>query len=434
MSVAWISRTRYLFLVLDNQYSKLRNHQRFDMPARRLSLIWHADPTRYAPARHRRACEYEAYLPARLVELNVSLSAETAGVVSDAEAAIHRLNADARPALAPLARLLLRTESIASSKVEGLQVGLRELARAEAKAEAGGKVGPTALEVLANIDAMQLAVDAATHTPVFTVAQITTIHARLMASAPNATRSAGVIRTTQNWIGGNDYTPCGADFVPPPPEYVAPLLEDLCAAINDTTLPPLVQAALVHAQFETIHPFDDGNGRTGRALIQVVLRRRRLAPEYVPPISVVLANAKDRYIAGLTNFRSDRVEHWVTQFAASAASAAQLAEDYLRSVIRQVAVWRAQLAATSDAPRADAAAWAVIDVLPAHPVLTAPVAAAATGRGKAPVYDAIRQLVTAGVLTPLTSGARNQSWEAVGLLDMLEELSAGALGGGRVGL
>jgi Fic family protein len=403
------------------------------MPTRRLQLIWQSDRTVYAPARHRRACGYEAYIPATLAELNLSLSAETAGIVSDGEAAIQRLNAEARPALAPLARLLLRTESIASSKVEGLKVGLRELARSEAKVEAGGRVGPTALEVLANIDAMQLAVDAATHAEVFATEQITTIHARLMASAPNATRIAGVIRSTQNWTGGNDYTPCGADFVPPPPEYVAPLLADLCAAINDETLPPLVQAALVHAQFETIHPFDDGNGRTGRALVQVVLRRRRLAPEYVPPISVVLANAKDRYIAGLINFREDRVEDWVAQFAASAASAALLADGYLRSVRRQVDAWCAQLAATSEAPRADAAAWAVIDVLPAHPVLTAPVAQAATGRGKAPVYDAIRQLAAAGVLMPLTSGARNQSWEAVGLLDMLEGLDEGARSGGSAG-
>ena len=415
------------------QYSELRTQLTFGMPARRISLIWQSDPTAYAPARHRRACRYEAYIPATLEELNVTLSEETAGVVSDAESAIQRLNAEARPALAPLARLLLRTESIASSKVEGLQVGLRELARAEAKAETGGKVGPTALEVLANIDAMQVAVDAATHAETFTAEQIITIHARLMANAPNATRIAGVIRTAQNWIGGNDYTPCGADFVPPPPEYVAPLLDDLCAAINDETLPPLVQAALVHAQFETIHPFDDGNGRTGRALIQVVLRRRRLAPEYVPPISVVLANAKDRYIAGLTDFRDDHVEGWVAQFAASAASAALLAGGYLQSVRRQIEVWRAQLAATPNAPRADAAAWAVIDVLPAHPILTAPEAAAATGRGKAPVYDAIRQLVAAGVLASLTSGARNQSWEAVGLLDMLEGMEDGKRGGGGAG-
>ncbi len=83
-----------------------------------------------------------------------------------------------------------------------------------------------------------------------------------MVQAAHASRVAGVIRTAQNWIGRNEFNPCGADFVPPPAESVIPLLDDLCAAINDETLPPVVQAAVVHAQFETIHPFADGNGRT----------------------------------------------------------------------------------------------------------------------------------------------------------------------------
>jgi Fic family protein len=394
------------------------------MTGRHVALIWQYNPTLYAPPRYRKACRYEAYVPMPLTDLRLSLGGATAGVVSDAENAIRALNVSAQPALAPLARLLLRTESIASSKVEGLQVGARELARAEAKVETGQHVAPTALEVLANIDAMQLAVDAATHADVFTVHQITAIHARLLANAPSASRIAGTIRETQNWIGGNDYTPCGADFVPPPPEHVGPLLDDLCAAVNDETLPPLVQAALVHAQFETIHPFEDGNGRTGRALVQVVLRRRGLAPDYVPPISVVLANAKDRYIAGLTAFREDRVEAWVEHFAAAAAGAATLASAYLQSVRALVAEWRGRLKDTAS-PRADAAAWAVIDVLPAHPVVTAPVAAAATRRAKPSVYEAIRQLQEAGVLLPLSASRRNQSWEAVGLLDLLADLEAG---------
>ncbi len=395
------------------------------MPARRVAQTWKYDPTLYAPARYRKACRYAAYIPAPLAELELSLDASVAGVVSDAESAIQRLNASATPALAPLARLLLRTESIASSKVEGLQIGVRELARAEAKAETGQNVAPTATEVLANIDAMQLAIDNATRVDVFGVDQIRAIHTRLMAHALNASRVAGVIRTTQNWIGGNDYNPCGADFVPPPPEYVAELLDDLCAAINDDALPPIVQAALVHAQFETIHPFADGNGRTGRALIQVVLRRRGLAPDYVPPISVTLASAKSRYIAGLTDFREDRIQLWVEQFAIAAAGAAKLADEYLLAVNRLMDAWRDRLRASSNAPRADAAAWAVIDVLPAHPVLTAPMAAASTGRGKAPIYDAIRQLVEAGVLEPVTSSKRNQSWEAVGLLEIVEGMEEG---------
>ena len=397
------------------------------MPGQYLPQTWHHDPTIDAPAKYRRACRYNAFVPTRLAELPVNLEGTVAGVVSEAEEAVRALNDVAHPALAPLARLLLRTESIASSKIEGVQVGLRELARAEAKVEAGGNAGPAVLEILANIDAMELAVNEAAEAERFTVAEVIAIHHRLMQRALNAERLAGKIRTTQNWIGGTDYNPCGADFIPPPPEEVPGLLDDLCDAVNESLLPPLVQAALVHAQFETIHPFADGNGRTGRALIHVVLRRRKVAPAYVPPISVVLATARDRYVEGLTGFRADGVSEWVEQFAAAGRSAARLASAYLRQVQRLSATWRAQLAAWPSSPRADAAAWKVIDVLPAYPIISAPVAAAATGRSKPQIYEALGQLEAAGVLVPLSKSKRNRSWEAVGLLDQLAGLESGQL-------
>ncbi|HET9985753.1 MAG TPA: Fic family protein [Longimicrobiales bacterium] len=394
------------------------------MPGHRISLIWPHDPTVNAAPKYRRACRYEAFIPDPLVGQSLRLGADAAGVVSDAEAAIHELNASARPALAPLARLLLRTESIASSKVEGMQLGVRELARAEARLDSGGRAGPAALEILANVDAMQLAIDEAESVERFSVAEILAIHGRLMEHAPNA-HVAGRIRTVQNWIGGNDHNPCGADFVPPPPEHVDRLLADLCEAVNDDTLPPLAQAALVHAQFETIHPFDDGNGRTGRALIHVILHRRGVAPAYVPPISVVLAKARDRYIRGLTAFREDGVDAWIEHFAGAAATAARLASAYLDAVRELAASWRARVRELPGAPRADAAAWAIIDVLPAHPTITAPVASAATGRSKPQTYQALETLERAGVLVPLSENRRNRSWEAAGLLDLLAGLESG---------
>jgi Fic family protein len=395
------------------------------MPGRFVELSWRHDPTIYAPARYRRACRYKAFLPARLSEIQLSFSPDVASAVSEAEASIQTLNAEAHPGLAPLARLLLRTESIASSKVEGMQLGVRELAKAEARLETGGKAGPTAREILANIDAMEVAVQDVAAARRFGLPQIVAIHRRLMEHAIDAS-IAGRIRTRQNWIGGNDYNPCGADFVPPPPEYIQDLLIDLCDAVNDDRLPPIVQAALVHAQFETAHPFDDGNGRAGRALIHVVLRRRGIAPAYVPPISVVLAAERSRYIGGLTGFRGREVAEWVGQFAESAARAAKLAQTYLKAVKELTTRWRTQLAAGA-APRADAAAWAIIDVLPAHPMITAPVAAAATDRAKAAVYQALSALQEAGVLQPLSRSQRNQSWEAVGLLDLLAGLESGQL-------
>jgi Fic family protein len=388
-----------------------------------VTRTWEWNPILYAPPKYRRACRYEALIPEKLGGTHFSLWTTVAGVVSEAEQAISNLNARATPALAPLARLLLRTESIASSKVEGLQVGVAQLARAEARIAAGGRAAPTILEVLRNIEAMQVAVDEAASADRVGVEHILGVHRKLMAGA-TAAEAAGMLRTSQNWIGGNDYNPCGADYVPPPPEHLPPLLEDLCDAVEEESLPPLVQAAMVHAQFESIHPFDDGNGRTGRALIHVVLRRRGIAASYVPPVSVALAMRRERYIEGLIGFRMGEVGSWIERFAAAAALSSGLAIAYLEAVTDLMDEWRGKLAAAA-APRSDGAAWAIIDVLPAHPVITAPLVAAATGRAKSAVHNALEQLVDSGVLAPLSQSKRNRSWEAVGLLDLLEGLETG---------
>ncbi|MEO5824388.1 MAG: Fic family protein [Gemmatimonadales bacterium] len=363
-------------------------------------------------------------MPDPLMCAEIRVTGTTTGVVADAEQAVRRLNETGGMALAPLSRLLLRTESIASSKVEGLQVGAGELARAEAKVSAGRSVGPEASAILANIEAMTIAIDRAASVARFTTREITMIHGRLM-KADRGRHVAGKIRTEQNWIGGNDHNPCDADFVPPPPNHVTRLLDDLCEAINDDLLPPLMQAALVHAQFETIHPFGDGNGRTGRALIHVVLKRRGVTPHYVPPVSVVLAAAPKRYIAGLARFRDDDgIEEWVEQFAGAVSRSAGLALGYLTDIKRLQDRWRSLLAGTAPRLRPDATEWRIIDTLPAHPVITGPLALTATGRSAPAVYRALEMLESCGVLKALSQGARNRSWEAVGMIELIEALDA----------
>src|SRR5665811_1420877 len=115
----------------------------------------------------------------------------------------------------------------------------------------------------------------------------------------------GRFRSEQNWIGGSAFNPCSAEYVPPPHELVPDLVADLCEFCNDDSLPAVAQAAIAHAQFETIHPFVDGNGRMGRALLHLVLRRRGLAPRILPPISLILATWSRDYIGGLTGARYD---------------------------------------------------------------------------------------------------------------------------------
>jgi Fic family protein len=391
---------------------------------RYLRRTWEADSAIYAPPRYRRACAYDAFVPDPILGLEVSLPGAVAGVVSEAEQAVADLNANAGPELMPLARLLLRTESIASSKVEGMQIDARSLARAEANQETGRSVGREAAEILANIDAMQLSIERASSGDVLSPKDLQDIHRVLLERAPNS-HTAGQLREVQNWIGGNDYNPCGADFVPPPPDDIDRLVGDLTAFVDDETLPPLVQAAIAHAQFETIHPFEDGNGRTGRALVQVLLRRRGLAPAFVPPISVVLAADKRRYLEGLKLFRGDGLAEWIELFAAATARAAQLAGRYVQRVRELQERWRDQLRAVG-APRADAAAWGVIAALPAHPILTVALGVAATQRTRPAVANAIEQLEAAGVLTRLSDSPRNRAWEADGLLELVVGLEAGA--------
>jgi Fic family protein len=390
---------------------------------RRERRTWRHDPELYAPARYRRACAYDTWIPAPITGSVVSIPSETAGVISDAEAAIHALNAGYVPALAPLARLLLRTESIASSKVEGMQADARTLAHAEARDATGTPPGRDVAEILANIDAMQLAIEEAA-SGVLTIKTITDIHRALMEHAPNP-QLAGVVRSTQNWIGGNDYNPCGAAFVPPPPELVAALLTDLLTFCEDDGLPPLVQAAIAHAQFETIHPFVDGNGRTGRALVQVLLRRRGLAPRYVPPLSVALASDRDGYIRGLVDFRDGHDAAWIERFATASARSARLAAGYLERVADLQTRWREDLDRSST-PRSDSASRLLIDLLPAHPVITVAIGVAATGRTRPAVAQAFKQLIEAGVIRPLGTSRRNRAYESDGLLDLLADLEAGA--------
>jgi len=395
------------------------------MSGRQETRIWQHNDAINAPLKYRKACKYDIFIPDPLqASLNVALDGPTVGLVSEAENAIRALNDIARPGLGPLARLLLRTESIASSKVEGMQLGVRELAKAEARQQSGGKPSPDAIEILSNIDAMELAIEEASTVDRFSVREIEAVHHLLMKDAWNS-HVAGKVRTQQNWIGGNDHNPCGADYVPPPPENVPAMLADLCDAINDDLPSPLVQAALVHAQFETIHPFEDGNGRTGRALIQIVLRRRQIASSYVPPISVILAKSKDRYIRGLERYReNDGLSDWIELFADATARSATLAKSYLTAVQDLIEAWRKKLTAGAN-PRADSVAWKVIDILPAHPMITVPVALAAAGGNRPSLYKAFEDLQAAGVLIPLSEQKRNQSWEAAGLLELIGQLESG---------
>ncbi len=382
------------------------------------------------PRRDRQGCSYEAYVPDPLANRVITLDGEIAADVTDAEASVTRLNAQAHALVSTesLARLLLRAEAVASSRIEGLEVGGRRLLKAQAARVMGESPSDvTALEVLNNIEAVSWAVDTLSAKPQITVEDLLTIQGRLMAGTQLEER-AGRLREDQNWIGGSDYNPCSADFIPPPPEHVGPLLEDLCAFCEGDALPATVQAALAHAQFETIHPFADGNGRTGRILVHVVLRRRGLAPRVLPPVSLVLATWSKDYVAGLTATRysgssasraaHDGVNRWIGLFATAVRRAAADAETYEERAARLQDAWRQRLGKV----RVGSAAALLIEALAGAPILTVRSAASLVGRTEQAINQAIPRLVSNGILHQTTVGRRNRAFEATEVIDAFTDL------------
>ena len=391
------------------------------MGGRLIHQVWQPRSDSLAPRRFRRECGYDSFVPDRLAGSEFNLPIDVAAYLSEGEAAIQRLQERDNQLLDPLAHLLTRSESIASSRIEGLQIDARGLAQAEARQRVGRRVGTQAREVMDNVDAMQRAITEAASVERLSADDLLGVHDELMRRRLD---SAGRIRSSQNWIGGNDYNPCGADFVPPPVEFVGTLMEDLCEFCESEEAPPLFQAAVAHAQFETIHPFDDGNGRTGRALIHVVLRRRGLVAQVVPPISVALSNNRNAYINGLIAFREGDLTRWLELFVSAVLRSVKLAERYRSSVLELLIDWR-QLLRDRANPRADAAAWVILEALPGFPVLNRADAAVCSGRSLPAVDHGLRQLESAGVLTPIRDDPPSRrSWEPTGLLDMIMSLES----------
>lgn len=397
------------------------------------TYVW--EPSWDAPNRSaREGGRYDAYVPDLLGERGLLLHPALSRRAADVETAVRRLTLSPESrSLEGLTRFLLRSEAIASSRIEGMQVSAQQVALAElAQTEKLSNVGfsRNAQFVANNITVLRSAATDLAETDALSVAGIDGLHRALLPDE----RHHG-LRDVQNWIGGSGWNPIGAQFVPPPPEAVPGLMDDLVSYAAGGAHAPLVQAALVHAQFETIHPYTDGNGRVGRALVHTVLTRRGLTPAAVLPVSLVLLTRSDEYLAGLTAYRyvgprdssaaQDGISHWVATFLDAAELAADQVTRFARELDELRNEWTTRLAdhrarqGIRATPRSDSATARLMEVLTEAPLVTATTVRRMLGVSGPAAYKATEELAEAGIVTRRRLERRTTGYFARDVFELL---------------
>jgi Fic family protein len=362
--------------------------------------------------RRRHAGPYQAAVPPAIAELDAILPTAAMAVADEASTEIARFDTEMGAEIAPFAAILLRSESASSSKIENLTSG----ARAIALAELGSDDRHNASEIVANVHAMQAAIDLADRLDEHAVLAM---HAALLEhSDPD---EAGRWRTEQVWVGGGDFGPHGAAFVPPHHELVPEAMRDLMSFVRRDDLPVLAHAALAHAQFETIHPFVDGNGRTGRALVHSMLRARGLTRNVTVPVSAGLLTDTDAYFAALMAYRVGDAAAIVALIAEASFAAIANGRLLVAELRRVRQRWNEGIKA-----RHDASAWALADLLLRQPVVDADLVQSVLKVTSANAHRAIRQLVDAGVISEFSGRRRDRMWQAREVLVALDEFAARA--------
>lgn len=365
---------------------------------------------------------YKAAISASIADLELRLPSGVLAEAEDAVSEIARFDSELSASLgeievAPLAVVLLRTESAASSEIEGITAG----AKALAMASLNERSGPNALLVTANVDAMLRAIDLSND---LSADSILAAHEALLRG--HAYANPGAFREEQVWIGGGGLSPHNAAFVPPHHSRVSAAIGDLMAYCDRNDVPVLVHAAVAHAQFETIHPFNDGNGRIGRVLVHAMLRRAGTTRRMTLPVSAGLLTDTSGYFADLSAYREGNPTAIVQRFTRASFAAISNGRLLTRDLhdIRQR--WLHAVRA-----RSDAVAWTVLPALIAQPAVSVKSVQDQTGVSHPAAQRAIDQLVDAGVLTPASSNRRNRVWLATEVTAALDAFAARA---GRRGL
>ena len=358
--------------------------------------------------------EIQVSMPPLIGNLIYQPSPKLVSPLETAVADLREVDSGSAASLNTMASFLIRTDSIASSKIESIQASTEDFARAIA----GSKANQSATLMAAGAQAISKMIDSVGNAGYFTLESILEAHLILLAEDEVEKRFAGKFREVQNWIGGCNYSPHLADYIPPPPDVVEGYMIDLVTFLNRDDIPAVAQAAIGHAQFESIHPFTDGNGRIGRAIINAVFRRRGVSRRVVTPVASALVANQGRYFKTLIDYRAGQVDDLILNLALAAQVSGREALVSALNISTMPSAW---LAAAR--PRAGSAAERIIGHLVLHPVLSAEQAEHLLGASMQSVYEAMDALERAGVVHELTNRQRNKVWGATAVLAELESLN-----------
>jgi Fic family protein len=356
--------------------------------------------------------DYSASVPPHISGLSAQVSDATLALADDASRELTRFDTEAGMIAAPFASVLLRTESASSSEVENLTSSAKQVALAEIGESKSGN----ARLVVANVRAMNAAIDLSDRLDEHAI--IAMHDALLRDSAP---QFVGRWREEQVWIGGGSISPHTASFVPPHHDRVPALMADLVVFAQRTDIPVLVQAAVAHAQFETIHPFPDGNGRTGRALLQGMLRHGGITRSVAVPVSAGLLRHMDAYYGALGEYRAGRLDPIVASVAEASFAAVNNGRALVRDIQAASSRWNAQVIA-----RSDSSVHRVTKYLLQQPVVNTKTVAVALEISEVAAQTAIDRLVDADVITKVAGGSRYRIWQATEILAALDAFGARA--------
>lgn len=360
--------------------------------------------------RRKIAATYQAAIPAEIRGARPCLPADLAERLADARARLARFDEHQDSLPFNLPSILLRSESAASSQIENLTSSARNIALAELSPTAPSN----ALVIAGNIDAMRCALSLEADVSVDFIQQV---HRQLLQKTDSA--FAGKIRTEQVWVGGTPYSPHGALFVPPIPAQVNACLEDLCAFALASDIDPIAKAAIAHAQFETIHPFIDGNGRTGRTLLHRMLRNDEVLLHATVPISAGLLHDIDDYMDALTRYQEGDPVPMVEQVCNAIDLAIVVGQRTSQALAALTDDWASRVQ-----ERAGSRIFALPALLVEQPVVNSDYVAEMLGITRRATTSIINRACEYGILKPLGNARRGDFYQAPELIAILDEISS----------